>query len=83
MFTGKLAIAPLGQPRPLVFIQTRGPDGWEEVGSPIRVGANGDFRYVYRSSPVTLGRSFSFRAATPATALWQPAQSRIHSAVVH
>ncbi len=83
VFTGKLAIAPLGQPRPLVFIQTRGPDGWEEVGSPIRVGTNGDFRYVYRSSPVTLGRSFNFRAASPATALWQPAQSRTHSAVVH
>jgi hypothetical protein len=83
VFTGKLAIAPLGQPRPLVFIQTRGPDGWEEVGSPIRVAANGDFRYVYRSSPVTFGRSFNFRAASPATALWQPAQSRTHSAVVH
>jgi hypothetical protein len=83
LFTGKLAIAPLGQPRPLVFIQTRGPDGWEEVGAPIRVAANGGFRYVYRSSPVTFGRSFSFRAASPATALWQPAQSRTHSAVVH
>ena len=83
VFTGKLAIAPLGQPRPLVFMQTRGPDGWEEVGSPIRVDTNGDFRYVYTSSPVTLGRRFSFRAATPATALWQPAHSPVHSAVVH
>jgi hypothetical protein len=83
VFTGKLAIAPLGKPRPLVFIQTRGPDGWEEVGSPIRVSANGSFRYVYRSSPITFRRRFSFRAATPATALWQPAQSPAHSAVVH
>jgi hypothetical protein len=82
-FSGQLAIAPLGQPRPLVFIQTRGPDGWEVVGSPIRVGPHGGFRYVYHSSPVTLGRSFAFRAVTPATALWRPAQSTIHTAVVH
>jgi hypothetical protein len=83
VFSGRLAIAPLGAPRPLVFIQTRGPDGWEVVGSPIRVGPGGGFRYVYRSSPLTLGRSFSFRAVTPQTALWQAAQSRASSAVVH
>ncbi len=83
VFTGKLAIAPLGQPRPLVFIQTRGPDGWEVVGSPIRVSPDGAFRYAYRSSPLTFGRSFSFRAVTPQTALWQSAQSPASSAVVH
>ena len=69
VFSGRLAIAPLGQPRPLVFIQTRGPDG--------------SFHYSYRSSPLTFGRSFSFRAVTPQTALWQAAQSQDHSAVVH
>ena len=82
VFSGRLAIAPLGAPRPLVFIQTRGPDGWEVVGSPIRVGPDGTFRYVYQSSPLTFGRSFSFRAVTPQTALWQAAQSQDHSAVV-
>ena len=82
-FTGHLAVAPLGHPRPLVFIQTRGPQGWEVVGSPIRVNPRGDYRYTYRSSPLTVGRSFTFRALTPQTALWQPAQSPIHSAVVH
>jgi hypothetical protein len=82
VFSGRLAIAPLGAPRPLVFIQTRGPDGWEVVGSPIRVGTDGTFRYVYRSSPLTLGRRFSFRAVTPQTALWQAAQSQDHSAVI-
>jgi hypothetical protein len=83
VFTGRLAIAPLGQPRPLVFIQTRGPGGWEVVGSPIRVGPGGGFRYVYQSSSLTLGRRFSFRAATPQTALWQSAQSPASYAVVH
>jgi len=83
VFTGRLAVAPLGDPRPLVFIETRGPDGWEEVGAPIRVDANGAFRYVYRSSPLTFGRRFSFRATTPATTLWQAARSTTQSAVVH
>jgi hypothetical protein len=83
VFTGRLAIAPLGRPRPFVFIQTRGANGWEEVGSPVRVGAHGSFDYVYRSSPLTLGRRFSFRAATPQTTLWQAARSSIQSAVVH
>jgi hypothetical protein len=83
MFTGQLAIAPLGQPRPLVFIQTRGPHGWQVVGSPVRVAPNGRFHYVYRSSPLTLGRRFSFRATTPQTALWQPAHSTVQTAAVH
>ena len=83
MFTGRLQVAPLGRPRPLIFVQTRGPNGWEEVGSPVRVGPNGNFDYVYRSSPLTLARRFSFRAATPQTTLWQPAQSPVQSEVVH
>jgi len=83
VFTGRLQVAPLAKPRPFVFVQTRGPDGWEEVGSPVRVGPHGSFDYVYRSSPLTLGRRFSFRAATPQTTLWQPAQSPVRSAVVH
>jgi hypothetical protein len=83
VFTGSLRVAPLARPRPFVFIQTRGPDGWEEVGSPVRVGANGRFDYVYRSSPLTLGRRFRFRAATPQTTLWQLAESPVQSAVVH
>jgi hypothetical protein len=82
VFSGRLAIAPLGQPRPLVFIQTRGPDGWEVVGSPVRVAPDGAFRYVYRSSPLTFGRSFNFRAETPATGLWDTATSPTREAVV-
>jgi hypothetical protein len=82
IFTGQLSIAPLGKPRPLVIIETPGPDGWEAVGTPIRVDAHGDFRYAYRSSPVTLNRSFRFRAVTPATALWQRGHSPVRTAVI-
>ena len=81
-FSGQLAIAPLGQPRPLVFIQTRGPDGWEVVGSPVRVNPHGKFTYGYRSSPVTEGRQFAFRAETPATGLWHTALSPTREALV-
>jgi hypothetical protein len=82
VFTGQLAISPLGSPRPLVFIEVRGPDGWQAVGAPTHVGSNGRFRYVYTSSPFTIGRSFLFRAVTPAAALWRPANSPTRHAVV-
>jgi hypothetical protein len=83
VFTGELEIGPLSHPLPLVLLQTRGPDGWEVVGSPVRAESTGHFRYVYRSSPLTLGRSFQFRATTPQTADWQDASSPVESAVVH
>jgi hypothetical protein len=83
VFTGQLAISPLGTPRPLVIIEVRGPEGWQAVGAPTRVGPHGHFRYTYASSPLTIGRSFSFRAETPATGLWQTALSPTRKAVVH
>jgi hypothetical protein len=83
VFTGQLAISPLGTPRPLVIIEVRGQEGWQAVGAPTRVGAHGHFRYTYPSSPLTIGRSFSFRAETPATGLWQTALSSTRKAVVH
>jgi hypothetical protein len=83
VFTGELEIGPLSHPLPLVLLQTRGPDGWEVVGSPVRADSTGHFRYVYRSSPLTLGRTFQFRATTPQTADWQDASSPEESAVVH
>jgi hypothetical protein len=82
IFTGQLGITPLDKPRPLVIIETPGPNGWEAVGAPIRVGPHGGFRYTYRSSPLTLHRSFKFRAVTPATPLWQRGQSPTRAAVV-
>jgi hypothetical protein len=81
IFSGQLAIKPLGKPRPLVLIETPGPDGWETVGIPIRVDPHGGFRYAYRTSPLTLHRRFAFRAATPATALWNEADSAVRTAV--
>jgi hypothetical protein len=81
IFSGQLDIKPLGKPRPLVLIETPGPDGWEAVGTPVRVGPRGGFRYAYRTSPLTLNRRFAFRAVTPATALWNATESTVHTAV--
>jgi hypothetical protein len=83
VFSGRVAISPLGHPRPLVIIETLAGQGWEAVGHAIRVTANGTYRYVYRSSPLTLGRRFAFRAQTPTTGLWQVSHSPIREAVVH
>jgi hypothetical protein len=82
VFSGHLAISPLGAPRPLVIIETRAGPAWEGVGTPVRVARDGSYRFVYRSSPLTLGRRFAFRAVTPATSLWPTATSRVRSAVV-
>jgi hypothetical protein len=82
VFSGHLAISPLGAPRPLVIIETRAGPSWEGVGTPVRVARDGSYRLVYSSSPLTLGRRFAFRAVTPATSLWPTATSRVSSAVV-
>jgi hypothetical protein len=83
IFSGRLLIAPLGQPRPLVVIETRRGTAWQSVGIPVRVKADGSYRYTYESSPLTLGRRFTFRATTPETSLWQAATSQVSKAVVH
>jgi hypothetical protein len=82
VFSGRLRIRPLGSPRPLVTIQTRAPGGWEAVGLPVRIARNGDYLYAFTSSPLTIGRSFAFRATTPATGLWRAASSPVREAVV-
>jgi hypothetical protein len=82
VFSGRLAISPLGTPRPLVLIETRAGREWQAVGHPIRVRANGTYSYLYASSPLTLGRRFAFRAVTPATSLWQTGSSPVREAVV-
>jgi len=66
VFTGQLAIAPLPSPRPVVLIEVRGRGGWQAVGVPVHVGPTGRYHYEYPSSPLTVGRAFAFRAATPA-----------------
>jgi hypothetical protein len=81
VFSGRLAISPLGLPRPLVIIETRAGPTWQVVGTPVRVARDGSYRLVYRSSPLTLGRRFAFRAETPATSLWPTAASHVRTAV--
>jgi hypothetical protein len=83
VFSGRLAITPLGAPRPLVLIEVRAADGWETVGSPVRVNSAGRYLYDYKSSAITIGRRFIFRAASPATSAWQTATSATRKAVVH
>jgi hypothetical protein len=83
VFSGRLAISPLGSPRPIVIIETQAGRVWQTVGNPVRVSANGTYRYTYDSSPLTLGRRFAFRAQTLETSLWHAATSSIHKAVVH
>jgi hypothetical protein len=82
VFSGKLAISPVGSPRPLVLIETKVGDEWEAVGHAVRVSRNGTYRYEFRSSPLTLGRRFAFRAQTPQTSLWQAGVSPTRTAVV-
>lgn len=83
VFGGRLAISPLDSPRPLIIIETLAGRTWQAVGNPVRVKPNGSYRYVYNSSPLTVGRRFAFRATTPETNLWQAATSPARWAVVH
>ncbi len=80
-FTGRLAIAPLGTPRPLVVIQAR-QKGWQAVGSAVRVTASGRFTMTYQGPRTKgpkgiIGRSFSFRAVAPSTQSFLTATSPI------
>jgi hypothetical protein len=82
VFTGRLAISPLGTPRPLVLIEVHAASGWQAVGAPVRVAADGRYRYVYPSSTLLIGHRFAFRATTPATSLWQTGLSHTEEAVL-
>jgi hypothetical protein len=82
VFTGRLAITPLGTPRPQILVEVRAPRGWQAVGAPVRVDASGRFRYVYPSSALLIGHRFVFRVTTPATSSWGAAVSRVREAVL-
>jgi hypothetical protein len=76
-FAGRLRIAPLGHPTPLVEIQaSSNRRKWSTIGDPVRTGAQGHFAVHYHS-PRSVGGRFYFRAVTPATALWQEGRSRV------
>jgi hypothetical protein len=81
VFTGRLWISPLGNPRPLVTIVDRTSTGWQELGT-VRVSPRGAFRYVYTASRQLTGYRFSFRARTPATDSWNAGSSATRMALV-
>ena len=88
-FTGRLVIAPLGAPLPLVVIQARvrNTKKWQPVGRTVRVGSSGAFTFVYsgpRSGPrsVVGGKGFAFRAVAPATPLFATGISPIRRTVI-
>jgi hypothetical protein len=69
-FTGRLAIAPLGTPRPLVVIQARNGRRWQAVGSAVRVTPSGRFTLTYQGNRAKapkgiVGGSYAFRAVAP------------------
>jgi hypothetical protein len=81
VFTGRLTVAPLGNPRPLVIIADRTSTGWQQLAT-VRVGRRGSFLYVYHASRLLTGYRFAFSVSTPATSSWDGSSSRIREAVV-
>jgi hypothetical protein len=70
-FTGRIAISPLGNPRPLIGIQaSTDAIHWQGVGLQARVNAHGVFHLTY-TSPASIGGHFALQAVTPATSEWQ------------
>jgi hypothetical protein len=82
VFTGTLAGAPSGGPRPLVQIEVRQDGSWQPIGAAVKVTAHGQFRFVYPVSPLLVGHSFAFRAVTPATSLWALGTSAVRYTTV-
>ena len=81
-FTGRLAIAPLGTPRPLVVIQARNGRRWQAVGSAVRVTPSGRFTLTYQGPRAKapkgiVGGSYAFRAVAPSTQAFLTATSPI------
>ena len=64
-FTGRLGIAPLGTPRPLVVIQARNGRRWQAVGSAVRVTPSGRFTLTYQGSAPRPPRGSSAAATLP------------------
>ena len=86
-FTGRLGIAPLGTPRPLVVIQARNGRRWQAVGSAVRVTPSGRFTLTYQGKRAKapkgiVGGSFAFRAVVPSTPSFLTAHSPIRRITV-
>jgi hypothetical protein len=76
LFTGSVKISPLGDPRPLLFLEDKLPRGWTTTGPRVRVGPRGGFHVVVAESPLTEGNRYTFKAVSPATNLWTAGVSR-------
>jgi hypothetical protein len=74
-FSGRLGIAPLGAPRPLVVIKARSRRGWQAVGSAVRVSPTGAYKLNYNGPPEVIGHSYRFRAVAPSTQSFLTASS--------
>jgi hypothetical protein len=72
LITGRVAITPLGQPRPLVLVQASvDAHDWQIFGHEVRVmNSHGSYRLDW-STPGSVGGRFAFRAVAPATSEWQ------------
>ncbi len=82
-FSGRLKIAPLGNPRPLVVIQTRTRKGkWQAVGTSLRVSRTGTYSVVYDGGRNVIGGSYAFRTVAHATSMFATGSSRIKRARV-
>ena len=81
-FSGRLRIAPLGRPRPLVVIQARSAKGWQAVGSPVRVSRSGAYSLSYNGGPRSINGRYALRAIAPSTRLFATATSAIRKTVV-
>ncbi|MGA2470678.1 MAG: hypothetical protein ABSG64_08310 [Solirubrobacteraceae bacterium] len=82
VFSGKVAISPLGNPRALVRFEVHSASGWQEIGTPVRVSANGNYSYTYSGSTLVIGHTFAFRVTVPATSRWKLGISPVRHAVV-
>jgi hypothetical protein len=82
-FSGRLRIAPLGRPRPLVVVQARSRvKSWQSIGSPVRVSRSGAYSLTYNGGPRSIRGHYALRAIAPSTRLFATAISPIRRTVV-
>jgi hypothetical protein len=82
-FSGRMRFEPLGNPRPLVRIQTLNPvRRWKGLGTFLRVSPSGAYSVTLYGEPKVIGFSYAFRTVAHRTALYATGISRIRRAVV-
>ena len=81
-FTGKLAVSPLGNPRPTVLIEALVRKHWQSVGRAVTVTPAGNFTLVYSAGLNAVHGHYAFRASSIATSLFTAATSPTRKTVV-